>query len=104
MAGQLGQRFIPFDAAPQVDVNGQLVPQGFLGGLAGSFLGGLGGRAIGNIFHNPNLGKTIGTAAGGLLGGILPLDASPQFVPQGYANVPIASMYPNQMYPNQVYY
>jgi hypothetical protein len=34
----------------------------------------------------------------------LPFDASPQFAPQGYANVPIASMYPNQMYPNGVYY
>jgi hypothetical protein len=93
VAGQLG-RFLPFEAAPQFATGPQLAPQGFFGGLLGSALGGLGGSALGGALGNRNLGNTIGSTAGGILGAILPFDAGPQFVPQGFANVPIAGTFP----------
>ena len=101
IAGQLG-RLLPFEAGPQgydpyaqvqqQDANGQLAPQGFFGGLAGSVLGGLGGGAIGRAFGNRNLGQNIGRIAGGALGTLLPFEAGPQ----GLGHVPI---YQNYGYP-----
>src|SRR5438445_585339 len=49
IAGQLGQRFLPFDAGPQFNSGPQFAPQGFLGGILGSALGGLGGGALGGL-------------------------------------------------------
>ncbi|WP_229260609.1 hypothetical protein [Duganella alba] len=56
---------------------GDLAPQGFLGGLIGAPLGGLIGRGIGGLFGNANLGRQIGSAAGGIGGGLLPFGVDP---------------------------
>ena len=65
-----GQQFAP-------QQYGELAPQGFLGGLLGAPLGGLIGRGIGGLFGNPNLGRQIGQAAGGIGGGFLPFSVDP---------------------------
>ena len=94
-AGQLAQRFLPFQAGPvpytgqftpmtahlpqttvgQPATVPQLAPYGIFGGALGSVLGGLGGSALGGFFGNSDLGRTIGGTAGGILGGILPFNA-----------------------------
>ena len=56
---------------------GELAPQGFFGGLIGAPLGGLIGRGIGGLFGNANLGRQIGSAAGGIGGGLLPFGTDP---------------------------
>ncbi|WP_246741628.1 hypothetical protein, partial [Bradyrhizobium aeschynomenes] len=84
---QHGQNVLPFEAAPE------FAPQGILGGFLGSTLGGLGGGFVGKALGNRNLGRSIGSTAGGILGSILPFDAGPQLVQNGWANVPI---YPYQ--------
>jgi hypothetical protein len=76
--GTTSPGILPFDAGPQ------FAPQGIFGGLLGSALGGLGGGALGGLLGNRNVGTNIGRAAGGALGAILPFEAGPQFVPQGW--------------------
>ena len=56
---------------------GELAPQGFFGGLLGAPLGGLIGRGIGGLFGNANLGRSIGQAAGGIGGSLLPFGTDP---------------------------
>ena len=74
----------------------QLAPQGAFGNWLGQNGGQLGG-AIGSALGNQGLGQTIGSVAG-QLGRFLPFEAGPQFAPQGQANVPIATIYPNGIY------
>ncbi len=97
-AGQLAQRFSPWEAGPVVDpmqagyaqqvlaqqqalamhqAQPEIAPYGILGGAIGNFLGAAGGRAIGSYFGNRGLGETIGRTAGSLLGGIIPLGVQP---------------------------
>ncbi|CCE03771.1 hypothetical protein BRAS3809_7930002 [Bradyrhizobium sp. STM 3809] len=77
IAGQLGQRFLPFEAAPD------LAPQGFFGNLLGQ-VGAPLGSAIGGYFGNRNLGNQIGGIAGQLGQRFLPFDAGPDLAPQGF--------------------
>ena len=64
IAGELGQRYIPFGA------DSIYAPQGVIGGFLGNRLGGwLGGRLGGG------LGGAIGSTAGSVLGGLLPFGA-----------------------------
>ncbi len=65
----------------QLAQQGQLAPQGFFGNLLGQVARPLGG-AIGGIFGQSGIGKTIGGVAGGL-GRFLPFEADP--VAQAYA-------------------
>jgi hypothetical protein len=69
------QQYYGQQIAPQQ--YGELAPQGFLGGLIGAPLGGLIGRGIGGLFGNANLGRQIGSAAGGIGGGLLPFGVDP---------------------------
>ena len=60
-----------------IGMGGQLMPQGFFGGLIGAPLGGLIGRGVGGLFGNSNLGHQIGQFAGGIGGSLLPFSADP---------------------------
>ena len=80
--GNLGQlpawQGSPFPSGPQQQYGGDaaFAPQGFLGGLIGSTAG----RLLGGLAGHPDLGKTLGGLAGGAF---IPLQAGPQFAPQG---------------------
>jgi hypothetical protein len=77
---------------------GQIAPQGWFGNLISSVGQPLGG-AIGGMFGNAGLGRTIGGVAGHL-GGMLPFGADP--VSQAYAQQQqMAQMQGNSYYPTQ---
>lgn len=76
----------------------QIAPQGWFGNLISSVGQPLGG-AIGGLFGNAGLGRTIGGVAG-QLGGMLPFGADP--VAQAYAQQQqLAQMQGNSYYPGQ---
>lgn len=80
IAGQLGQRFIPFGA--EGGLPAEYAPQGMFGNLFGSIAPALGG-AIGGAFGQPNLGRQIGGVAGQLGRRFIPFGATPE-LPAGY--------------------
>src|SRR4051794_37683138 len=83
LAGQLGQRFLPFGVDP---MQAQFAPQGFFGNLLGQYGGGLGGFIVGAL-GNQGLGQQIGGLAGQLGQRFLPFGVDPmqaQFAPQGF--------------------
>ncbi len=87
-------------AQQQAQTGGQIAPQGWFGNLISTVGRPLGG-AIGGMFGNAGLGRTIGGVAG-QLGGMLPFGADP--VSQAYAQQQLAQqaqMQGNSYYPPQ---
>jgi hypothetical protein len=79
IAGQLGQRFIPFNTDPVSAAyaqQAQLAPQGFFGNLLGTIAQPV-GQAVGGLLGNSQLGGQIGNFAGQLGRSFIPFSADP---------------------------